>query len=82
MDCLQRALDHPIDEGNGIIAASTDQTDKAAEAVRSPGLTVPIGYIIRPAGTLAVSQYSSDAIGRLVWQDVLGLLRHFKKPST
>ena len=79
MDCLQRALDHPIDEGNGIIAASTDKAD---EAVRSPGLTFPIGYVIRPAGTLAVSQYSSDAIGRLVWQDVLGFLPHFKKPST
>jgi hypothetical protein len=97
IDCLQRALDHPIDEGNGVIAASSDPTDKADEAVCSQSLTFPVGYglhvgrtgslpltryVIRPDGTLAATQHSSSPIGRLVWHDLLGLVQHYNKPST
>ncbi len=110
MDRLpSRALDHPIDEGNGVIAASTDPTDKGDKAVYSQSLTLPVEYglhvgrsaatlgalheerrgilqstreVIRPAGALAAAQYSSSPIGRLVWQDGLGLVQHYKKPST
>lgn len=31
--------------------------------------------------TIAVSQYSSGPIGRLVWQDVLGLVQFYKKQA-
>jgi hypothetical protein len=37
--------------------------------------------VIRPDGTIAVAQYSSGPIGRLVWQDVLGLVQHEKKQA-
>jgi hypothetical protein len=37
------------------------------------------GFVIKPDRTIAVSQYSSGPIGRLVWQDVLGLVQFYKK---
>lgn len=105
---FQRALDKLTDEGIGVVAASTDPADKAAETMRSQGLTFPVGYgldvlgtaatlgafyeerrrilqstgyVIKPDGTIAVAQYSSGPIGRLVWQDVLGLVQHEKKQA-
>ena len=39
------------------------------------------GFVVRPDRTIAVAQYSSGPIGRLVWQDVLGLLQHYKKQA-
>ncbi len=37
------------------------------------------GYVLKPDGTVAVAVYSSGPIGRLVWQDVLGLVQFYKK---
>jgi peroxiredoxin len=37
------------------------------------------GFVVRSDRTIAVSQYSSGPIGRLVWQDVLGLVQFYKK---
>jgi hypothetical protein len=39
------------------------------------------GFVIRPDRHIAVAQYSSGPIGRLVWRDVLGLVRFHKAPS-
>ena len=39
------------------------------------------GFLVRPNCTIAVAQYSSGPIGRLVWQDVLGLVQHYKKQA-
>jgi peroxiredoxin len=39
------------------------------------------GFVIKPDGTIAVAQYSSGPIGRLVWQDVLGLVQFYKKQA-
>ena len=39
------------------------------------------GYLVKPDRTIAVAQYSSGPIGRLVWQDVLGLVQHYKKQT-
>ncbi len=39
------------------------------------------GFVVRPDKTIAVSQYSSGPIGRLVWQDILGLVQFYKKQS-
>ena len=39
------------------------------------------GFVLRPDKTIAVSQYSSGPIGRLVWQDVLGLIQFYKKSA-
>ena len=33
------------------------------------------GFVVKPDRTIAVSQYSFGPIGRLVWQDVLGLVQ-------
>lgn len=37
------------------------------------------GFVVKPDRTIAVAQYSSGPIGRLVWQDVLGLVQFAKK---
>ncbi len=39
------------------------------------------GFVIKPDRTIAVAQYSTGPIGRLVWQDVLGLVQHYKKQA-
>ena len=37
------------------------------------------GFVVKPDRTIVVSQYSSGSIGRLIWQDVLGLVQFYKK---
>ncbi len=39
------------------------------------------GFLLKPNRTIAVAQYSSGPIGRLVWQDVLGLVQFYKSQS-
>lgn len=36
------------------------------------------GFVLRPDRTIATAVYSSGPIGRLVWQDVLGLVQFYK----
>lgn len=36
------------------------------------------GFVLGPGGRVLLAVYSSGAIGRLVWQDVLGLVRYLK----
>ncbi len=45
------------------------------------GILQSTGYVIKPDRIIAVAQYSSGPIGRLVWQDVLGLVQHYKKQT-
>jgi len=45
------------------------------------GVLQSTGFVVRPDRTIAVAQYSSGPIGRLVWQDVLGLVQHYKKQT-
>jgi peroxiredoxin len=45
------------------------------------GFLQATGFVVRPDRTIAVSQYSSGPIGRLVWQDVLALVQHYKKQA-
>ncbi len=37
------------------------------------------GFLLRPDRTIVVAQYSSGPIGRLVWQDVVGLVQILKQ---
>jgi peroxiredoxin len=37
------------------------------------------GFVVKPDGQVAVSVYSSNAIGRLVPDDVLGLIRYLRE---
>ena len=39
------------------------------------------GFVVKPDRTIAVGVYSSGPIGRLVWQDVLGLVQFAKKQA-
>jgi len=43
------------------------------------GILQATGFVVKPDRTIAVAQYSSGPIGRLVWQDVLGVVRFHKK---
>ena len=45
------------------------------------GFLQATGFVIKPDMTPAFSQYSSGPIGRLVWQDVLGLVQFHKKQA-
>ncbi|HZA33692.1 MAG TPA: hypothetical protein VE505_02130 [Vicinamibacterales bacterium] len=49
----------------------------------APSHTAPYiqstGFLLGPDGRVVLSVYSSSAIGRLVWQDVLALVRYIKK---
>lgn len=36
------------------------------------------GFVLGPGGTVALAVYSSGAIGRLVWQDVLGYVQYVR----
>ncbi|MGH7653631.1 MAG: peroxiredoxin family protein [Gemmatimonadaceae bacterium] len=51
----------------------------------APSHTAPYiqstGFLLSPDGRVVVSVYSSGAIGRLVWQDVLGLVGYLKEHS-
>ena len=40
------------------------------------------GFVLDPAGKVVVSVYSSGAIGRLVPEDVLGLVRYLREHAT
>ena len=39
------------------------------------------GFVLDPAGKVIVSVYSSGAIGRLVPDDVIGLVRYLREHS-
>jgi peroxiredoxin len=45
------------------------------------GVLQATGYVLKPDHTIAVAQYSSGPIGRLVWQDVLALVQFYKKQA-
>ena len=40
------------------------------------------GFVLGPAGQVVVSVYSSGAIGRLVPEDVIGLVRYLRERAT
>ena len=39
------------------------------------------GFVLGPGGTVLLAVYSSGAIGRLVWQDVLGYVNYIRSHS-
>jgi len=74
----EQGLGYPV--GYGLPLKATAATLGAFYEERR-GVLQSTGYVIRPDGTIAVAQYSSGPIGRLVWQDVLGLVQHYKKQT-
>ncbi len=47
----------------------------------SRGVLHATGFVVKPDQTIAVAQYSSGPIGRLVWQDIVGLVQFYKKQA-
>ena len=45
------------------------------------GILQSTGFVVKPDQSIVVAQYSSGPIGRLVWQDVLGLVQFHKKQA-
>jgi peroxiredoxin len=45
------------------------------------GVLQSTGFVLKPDQTIAVAQYSSGPIGRLVWQDIVGLVQFYKKQA-
>jgi hypothetical protein len=50
-------------------------------ASKRRGILHAAGFVLKPDHTIAVAQYSSGPIGRLVWQDVLALVQFQKKQA-
>jgi peroxiredoxin len=49
---------------------------------QDPAYLQSTGFVLDPAGNVVVSVYSSGAIGRLVPDDVLGLVRYLRQHSS
>ncbi|MBI4638843.1 MAG: hypothetical protein HY727_21110 [Candidatus Rokubacteria bacterium] len=45
------------------------------------GILHATGFLVKPDRTIAVAQYSSGPIGRLVWQDLLALVQFGKRQA-
>jgi len=74
----EHALTLPV--GYGLPLKETAATFGAFYDERR-GILHATGFVIKPDRTIAVAQYSSGPIGRLVWQDVLGLVQFYKKQA-
>ena len=55
------------------------ERDRRAFYEEKRGFLQATGFVVKPDRTIAVSQFSSGPIGRLVWPDVLGLVQYYKK---
>jgi len=74
----KQSLTYPV--GYGLPVKETAATLGAFYEERR-GILHATGFVVRRDGTIAVAQYSTGPIGRLVWQDVLGLVQFYKKPK-
>ena len=75
----EHALPFPV--GYGLPLTETAATLGAFYDDRR-GFLQATGFVVKPDRTIAVAQYSSGPIGRLVWQDVLGLVQFYKKQGS
>jgi peroxiredoxin len=73
-----RELDLSFPVGHGLPLKETAATLGAFYEERR-GILQATGFVVKPDGTIAVSQYSSGPIGRLVWQDILAFVQHAKR---
>jgi peroxiredoxin len=91
---FQAGLAKLAEEGIGVISLSADPRDQALAMVSEHQLQFPVahgasvdriaealGFVLGPGGTVLLAVYSSGAIGRLVWQDVLGLVKYLRSQS-
>jgi hypothetical protein len=74
----EHSLTLPV--GYGLLLEETAATFGAFYEERR-GFVQATGFVVKPDKTIAVAQYSSGPIGRLVWQDILGLVQFYKKQA-
>jgi peroxiredoxin len=74
----EQSLTFPV--GYGLPLKETAATLGAFYEERR-GILQSTGFVVKPDRCIAVSQYSSGPIGRLVWQDLLGLVQFYKKQA-
>ena len=71
----EHSLTFPV--GHGLPLEETAATFGAFYEERR-GIFQSTGFVVKPDKTIVVSQFSSVPIGRLVWQDILGLVQFYK----
>ncbi len=89
---FQRATDSLAGVGAKAVALSVDDESTTVTLIAKLGLSFPLGHsadaaavsattgaFVDPAGQVIVSVYSSGAIGRLVPDDVVGLIRYARE---
>lgn len=90
VDPLEKAREIQKSTGATFPIAYDLRADETAEAIGAFYDAAPVhmasyiqstGFLLSPEGKVVVSVYSSGAIGRLGWQDVLGLVQYFKSHS-
>jgi peroxiredoxin len=62
----------PLEETAATLGAFYEPTRRVLHAT---------GFVVNPDATIAVAQYSSGPIGRLVWQDVVALVQVRRKQT-
>lgn len=74
----EHALTYPIGYGLPL-----KETAEALGCFYDPsrGVLHATGFVVKPDQTIAIAQYSSGPIGRLVWQDIVGLVQFYKKQA-
>lgn len=87
VDSLEKASETRQQTGAQFPIAYNLPVEETAKAIgafydENPAHTAPYiqatGFVINPSGKVILSVYSSGAIGRLGWQDVLGLVKYLK----
>ena len=75
----QHSLSYPVGH-----SADASAISAATGAFVDPerGFLQSTGFVIDPTGTILVSVYSSGAIGRLVPEDVIGMIRYVRSQTT
>ncbi len=90
VDPLDKAKETRKDTGATFPIAYGVPVKETAEAIgafydAAPTHTAPYlhstGFVLGPDGKVVVSVYSSSAIGRLAWQDVLAMVQYIKSVS-
>jgi peroxiredoxin len=86
-DPLDHALAMVVELGLQFSVAYGVSVDRVAEVLgvyhepRSPDRPAHLhsaGFVVGPGGTVLLAVYSSGAIGRLMWQDVLALVKYVR----
>ena len=87
VDSLEKSKETQKETGATFPVGYGVSAQETAEAIgafydAAPSHTAPYlhstGFVVAPDGKIIVSVYSSGAIGRLAWQDSLGLIQYLK----